>query len=99
MDKLIRQNWWKALGVGIMVYVFTVGMLVPLKPGITTVAPGAARTGTDVTLDITADGTHSIGQACPTESGALPGNWNSCARGRISTARSRRPSWPCSRLA
>jgi heme exporter protein C len=60
MDKLIRQNWWKALGVGIMVYVFTVGMLVPLKPGITTVAPGAARTGTDVTLDITGYNTHFL---------------------------------------
>ena len=52
MEKLIRQFWWKALGVLILLYVFIVGMLVPLKPGITLVAPSSAVTGQELILDI-----------------------------------------------
>lgn len=42
---MMRKNWWKILGVAIMVYVFVAGLLVPLKPGITKVSPGSAKTG------------------------------------------------------
>ncbi|WP_020537668.1 cytochrome c biogenesis protein CcsA [Lewinella cohaerens] len=52
MEKLIRQYWWKALGVLILLYVFVVGMLVPLKPGITLVAPSSAKTGQELILEI-----------------------------------------------
>jgi heme exporter protein C len=52
MEKLIRQAWWKALGVLILLYVFIAGMLVPLKPGITIVTPTSATTGQELVLDI-----------------------------------------------
>ncbi|WP_367389948.1 cytochrome c biogenesis protein CcsA [Lewinella sp. LCG006] len=52
MEKLIRQFWWKALGVLILLYVFVVGLLVPLKPGITVVTPSSAVTGQELILDI-----------------------------------------------
>lgn len=49
---MIYQNWWKYLGVLILLYVFTVGMLVPLKPGITNVDPSSVRTGERVTFRV-----------------------------------------------
>lgn len=58
MERLIRQSWWKWLGVAILLYVFAVGMLVPLKPGLTRVDPGGARTGESVTLRIQGYNTH-----------------------------------------
>ncbi len=42
--------WWKALGVLILVYVLTAGMLFPLKPGISLVEPKSAKAGQEITL-------------------------------------------------
>jgi heme exporter protein C len=58
MEGLIRQWWWKALGVLILLYVFFAGMLVPLKPGITAVSPSSARTGEELVVAIQAYNTH-----------------------------------------
>jgi len=33
------KNWWKILGVILLLYSFVVGMLVPLKPGVRDIAP------------------------------------------------------------
>ena len=33
------KHWWKILSVLIILYVLTVGLLVPLSPGITSVSP------------------------------------------------------------
>ena len=52
MQKLIRQHWWKALGVLILIYVFIAGMLIPLKPGITLVNPSSTRTNTEVVVEV-----------------------------------------------
>lgn len=52
MQKLIRQHWWKALGVIILIYVFIAGMLIPLKPGITVVTPSSTRTGTELVIQV-----------------------------------------------
>lgn len=52
MDKLIKQSWWKVLAVLILLYVFIVGMLVPLKPNVTTVTPGFAKAGERVNLQV-----------------------------------------------
>lgn len=49
---MIHKNWWKYLGVIILLYVFTVGMLVPLKPGITEIKPSSVRTGETVTFKV-----------------------------------------------
>ncbi|NJO87215.1 MAG: cytochrome c biogenesis protein CcsA [Lewinella sp.] len=39
MEKLIKQQWWKAGAVLILLYVFVVGLLVPLKPNLSEVTP------------------------------------------------------------
>ncbi len=41
----MKGIWWKALGVIILLYTFTVGMLVPLKPGIAKISPDSAKGG------------------------------------------------------
>lgn len=46
------KNWWKALSVLILIYVFVAGMLLPLNPGITQINPKSVRTGEQVTLRI-----------------------------------------------
>jgi heme exporter protein C len=50
---MIRQSWWKITAVLLLVYTFTAGMLVPLKPGIAEVSPRALRAGTEVELTVT----------------------------------------------
>lgn len=46
--------WWKSLSVVLILYVLLAGLLVPLKPGITHLAPETAKSGT--ALDITLHG-------------------------------------------
>ena len=54
----MKKHWWKLLGVLLLVYSFTVGMLVPLKPGITDVTPSSVASGQEITLKITGYNTH-----------------------------------------
>lgn len=49
----MRKYWWKILGVLLVVYSFTIGLLVPLKPGIAYFEPGAASAGTNMEMTIT----------------------------------------------
>ena len=53
----MKSNWWKILGVILVIYSFVVGMLVPLKPGISDcIRPNGqsnAKTGEKVALNIT----------------------------------------------
>ncbi len=44
------KHWWKILGVLILFYVFTAGLLVPLSPGITSVAPQTLQAGNDARI-------------------------------------------------
>lgn len=44
--------WWKYLTAGLLLYAFTYGMLVPLKPGIESVSPSSADLGQTVTLQV-----------------------------------------------
>ncbi|GJM35092.1 MAG: hypothetical protein DHS20C18_40930 [Saprospiraceae bacterium] len=48
----MKKNWWKILGVLLLLYVLTVGMLIPLKPGIVEVIPGSVRTGDQIDLKV-----------------------------------------------
>lgn len=48
----LRRHWWKALGVLLLLYTFTAGLLTPLKPGILTAKPQLLRAGTEVTLTV-----------------------------------------------
>jgi heme exporter protein C len=50
---MIYQKWWKILGVVLLLYTFTAGMLVPLKPGIVDVTPRNGRTGETLQLAVT----------------------------------------------
>ena len=48
----MKVAWWKILSVFIILYVIIVGLLVPLKQGITAVTPSSLNTGTTVDLKI-----------------------------------------------
>jgi heme exporter protein C len=52
------NNWWKWLGVVILLYVIVMGLMVPLKPGITGLTPTAARSGETLELEIQGYNTH-----------------------------------------
>ncbi len=54
----MRKNWWKALGVVILLYTYTAGMLIPLKPGILNVQPTNLEAGKKVTLAVTGYNTY-----------------------------------------
>ena len=49
---MLEKNWWKPIGVLILVYVFIAGMIVPLKTGILNVSPQSIRTGDTVALEV-----------------------------------------------
>lgn len=55
---MLRQYWWKLLGVFIFLYVLTVGLLTPLKPGILDAKPYSAEAGTAITLEVNGYNTH-----------------------------------------
>ncbi len=48
----MRQHWWKALSVLILLYAFTVGLLTPLKPNVVTVTPSVVEAGQTVELEV-----------------------------------------------
>ena len=54
----MKKHWWKALGVLILLYVLTVGMLTPLHPGIITVYPRKAQSGSTLEVRINGYNTH-----------------------------------------
>ena len=49
----MRKYWWKILGVLLIIYSFTMGLLVPLKPGIAYFQPGSLKADTTQTMEIT----------------------------------------------
>lgn len=48
----MKNNWWKILGVLLIIYSFIVGLLVPLRTGISDVTPASIKTGQQVTLAV-----------------------------------------------
>ena len=48
----MRKNWWKVLGVVILLYTYTAGLLIPLKPGILNVYPSNLEVGSQVVLEV-----------------------------------------------
>lgn len=56
----MKAYWWKILAVLIMVYVVLVGMITPMKPGITSVMPFIHEAGTEATLRIEGYNTHLL---------------------------------------
>ncbi len=44
--------WWKTLSVVLVLYALSVGLLIPLKPGVVRVAPEIATSGQSVTLQV-----------------------------------------------
>ena len=55
---LMYKKWWKLLGVLLLVYAFTVGMLVPLKSGILSVNPTSLKTGESAKFKIQGYNSH-----------------------------------------
>lgn len=57
---MLRQYWWKILGVLIMCYVIIVGLLTPLNPGIMDSRPYTAKAGSAIELDVKGYNTHFL---------------------------------------
>ncbi|MDX1940695.1 MAG: cytochrome c biogenesis protein CcsA [Saprospiraceae bacterium] len=54
----MKRFWWKALGVLILLYVFAVGLLTPIKPGIAELKVGNAKAGQTITIEAVGYNTH-----------------------------------------
>lgn len=48
----MRKHWWKLLGVLLVVYALVAGLLVPLKPNLLSVSPGAGELGSRQTFEL-----------------------------------------------
>ncbi|MBC6996069.1 cytochrome c biogenesis protein CcsA [Lewinella lacunae] len=49
---MMRKNWWKWLGVALVVYGLLAGLLIPLKPNLVSVSARTATLGETITLDV-----------------------------------------------
>ena len=49
---MIKKHWWKGLSVFILTMVIILGFLVPLKPGVLSVAPFGVDTGQPIELNV-----------------------------------------------
>ena len=49
---MLKKHWWKGLGVLLLIYTFTFGLLTPLKPGIKSVNPSSTVSGEDLTVTV-----------------------------------------------
>jgi heme exporter protein C len=58
MKKMLYSHWWKLIGVLLLLYVFTSGFLVPLRPGVVGVEPIAITGGQNQEVTIFAYNTH-----------------------------------------
>lgn len=47
----MKGSWWKILSIVLMLYAIVVGLLMPLKPGITSVSPQSIKSGEVVVLE------------------------------------------------
>lgn len=54
----MRQHWWKALSVLILLYALIAGLLVPLKPNLLEVSPNAAVLGERQSFELLGYNTH-----------------------------------------
>jgi heme exporter protein C len=48
----MKYTWWKILGIVLLLWTFTAGLLVPLRPGIMEVSPTKLKTGQTVSLSV-----------------------------------------------
>ena len=55
---MIKENWWKGLGVLLVFISLTVGMLTPLRPGIVGLLPLQINAGTTVDFEIEGYNSH-----------------------------------------
>lgn len=55
---LMQASWWKILGAVLVLYAIIVGMLTPLKPGLTSITPLHIDAGTQETIVIEGYNTH-----------------------------------------
>jgi heme exporter protein C len=46
------KHWWKILGVALLLFAFTVGLLTPIRPGINQINPSSVSAGQEVTIQL-----------------------------------------------
>lgn len=47
------KHWWKILGVVLLLFAFTAGLLTPIRPGINQISPTSVKAGQDVSIRLT----------------------------------------------
>ena len=58
----MKEWWWKILTILLLVYTFSMGLLIPLKPGVEFVQPDALKAGENVHIGVTAYNTNFEGK-------------------------------------
>ena len=58
MNNGFIKHWWKLLGVLILLYVFSAGFIVPLKPGVISLVPTSILSGKSSNVTISAYNSH-----------------------------------------
>jgi heme exporter protein C len=58
----MKFTWWKILGIVLLVWTFTAGLLVPLRPGIMEVMPTQFKAGQTATLNVRGYNTQWLGK-------------------------------------
>ena len=48
----MQKSWWKILGVLLIIYSFVVGLLVPLRTGISNASPASLKAGQEVFMEV-----------------------------------------------
>ncbi len=48
----MKNNWWKILGVLLIIYSFLAGLLVPLRTGISDATPASFKAGQEITINV-----------------------------------------------
>jgi len=54
----MKNNWWKILGILLLLYALLFGLLTPLRPGLPSVYPINGQAGNTITLNISGYNTH-----------------------------------------
>ncbi len=64
-DGLLRQKWWKILTLLLLLYTFSVGLLIPLRPGIISIQHGECNLGDQLDIKIYAYNAHFSEEQLP----------------------------------
>ncbi len=54
----MKKHWWKIFAVILLIYTIAIGLLVPLRPGISEIQPSRAKAGATITFEVKGYNSH-----------------------------------------